>query len=160
MNDAPSPPDLVLAIVTIETWPPVEKPYPYPRRQSTPPKVQPWLSFRLFLVNRGESGLEVAYRTGGFSSDDDRPVLTSVSEDVVSVDARAAVLVETTDEGAFDFSFAYTVEVSPSGDGATWRGELSVSRWGGAPFDQHEEDPVLRTRARVIRATEWRRIAG
>ena len=95
MNTTPHPPDLILAIVTIETWPPVEKPYPYPRKQSTPPKVEPWCSYPIYLVNRGDVPLDIEYSTGGFASDDDHLVETSVSSDTAHVEPREAALVET-----------------------------------------------------------------
>ena len=154
------PPDLILAIVTIETWPPVEKPYPYPRKQSTPPKVEPWCSYPIYLVNRGDVALDIEYSTGGFASDDDRLVETSVSADAAHVEPREAALVETTDEGAFDFTFYYEVRVRAAGSGEIWRGILGVSRWGGGPFDRLEEDPVLGQKVRAIQAKDWKLVTA
>ena len=116
MNTA-KPPDLILAIVCRETWPPVEKPYPYPRRQSTPPKPRPWLSYEIFMVNRGDVPLDIQYNTGGFCSGfGDALLQTSVSSDAAHVEPRTAALVETTDDGAFDFTFFSAATArSPSG---------------------------------------------
>ncbi len=154
-----NPPDLVLAIVTVETWPPLEPPYKYPRKQSTPPKPQPWRDHQVSLVNRGDQSLDVAYSTSGFASFDDDLVKTSTAHGAAQLGPRGAKLVETADDGAFDFTFCYVVRVRRPGDSATWQGTFGVSRWGRSPLDTYEHDPVLGTDARVIRVEEWSRVS-
>ena len=145
---------LVIAIVSTRI-PVVPERGTYPRRMSTPPKEYPRYEYAIYLVNHGTEPIAANRTTGGFASDDDTLSDLMPSSSAVEVGARAAVLLERPDEGAFDFTFYYDLTFTPPG-GASLRGIFGVSRWGGGALDRTEEEPILGVHARVIRARAWR----